>query len=160
MKDELQKGITVLMPCLNEVKTLGICIDKAKKFLESCNYDGEILIADNGSTDGSVELAKSLGVRIIHIEEKGYGSALWGGVKNAFYEYVIMGDADDSYDFLDLQGFVDKLDEGYDLVMGNRFKGGIEKGAMPFSHRYIGNPVLSALEKFFIKQTFRISIAD
>lgn len=83
-----------------------------------------------------------------------------GGVKNAFYEYVIMGDADDSYDFLDLQGFVDKLDEGYDLVMGNRFKGGIEKGAMPFSHRYIGNPVLSALEKFFIKQTFRISIAD
>lgn len=135
--------LTILMPCLNESKTLKTCIDKAKLFLITHHIDGEILIADNGSTDGSQDIAKSLGARVVDIEEKGYGAALIGGCNAALGKYVIMGDSDDSYDFLNLMPFVEKLREGYELVMGNRFKGGIEKGAMPPLHRYIGNPVLS-----------------
>lgn len=135
--------LTILMPCLNESKTLKTCIDKAKLFLITYHIDGEILIADNGSTDGSQDIAKSLGARVVDIEEKGYGAALIGGCNAALGKYVIMGDSDDSYDFLNLMPFVEKLREGYELVMGNRFKGGIEKGAMPPLHRYIGNPVLS-----------------
>lgn len=137
--------LTILMPCLNEEETIEICIKKARKFLDENQIDGEVLIADNGSTDNSVKIAESCGARIVHIEEKGYGSALRGGSKEARGKYVIMEDADDSYDFLHLMPFVEKLREGYDLVMGNRFKGGIEKGAMPFLHKYIGNPVLSTI---------------
>lgn len=135
--------LTILMPCLNESKTLKTCIDKAKLFLITHHIDGEILIADNGSTDGSQDIAKSLGARVVDVDEKGYGAALIGGCNAALGKYVIMGDSDDSYDFLNLMPFVEKLREGYELVMGNRFKGGIEKGAMPPLHRYIGNPVLS-----------------
>ena len=135
--------LTILMPCLNESRTLKICIDKAQKFLSDNNIDGEILIADNGSTDGSQDIAQSAGARVVNISKKGYGAALIGGCNAAYGKYVIMGDSDDSYDFSNLMPFIEKLREGYDLVMGNRFKGGIEKGAMPPLHRYLGNPVLS-----------------
>lgn len=141
--------LTILMPCLNEAETLEVCIQKAKTFLETSGVVGEILIADNGSTDGSVEIAEKCGARVEHVSEKGYGAALIGGCKAAKGKYVIMGDADDSYDFLNLMPFVEKLREGYDLVMGNRFKGGIAKGAMPPLHRYIGNPVLSFIGRLF-----------
>lgn len=137
--------LTILMPCLNEEETLGICIDKARTFLETHGISGEVLIADNGSTDRSVEIAREKGARVIHVDRRGYGSALIAGCNEAYGTYVIMGDSDDSYDFLNLMPFVEKLREGYDLVMGNRFKGGIAKGAMPFLHRYVGNPILSAL---------------
>jgi len=145
--------LTILMPCLNEAETIEACIRKSKIFLEKNNIDGEILISDNGSTDGSIEIAKSGGVRVVHAPEKGYGNALRYGCENAYGKYVIMGDADDSYNFLELMPFVDKLREGYDLVMGNRFKGGIAKGAMPWSHRYIGNPILSFVGRLFFKSS-------
>lgn len=148
---QLKKGLSIVMPCLNEEKTLGICIQKAFKSLNAMNLDGEVIIADNGSTDNSIAIAKNAGARVVNIDNKGYGSALRGGIAAAEYEYVVMGDADDSYDFLALNEFVSKLDEGYELVMGNRFKGGIEKGAMPFSHQYIGNPLLSGLGRLFFK---------
>lgn len=135
--------LTILMPCLNEARTLGACIKQAQSFLNNNNVDGEILIADNGSTDGSQNIARELGARVVDIPIKGYGAALIGGCNAALGKYVIMGDSDESYDFLNLMPFVEKLREGYDLVMGNRFKGGIEKGAMPPLHRYLGNPVLS-----------------
>lgn len=141
--------LTILMPCLNEAETLEVCIQKAKTFLETSGVAGEILIADNGSTDGSIEIAKRCGARVEHVSEKGYGAALIGGCKAAKGKYVIMGDADDSYDFLNLMPFVEKLREGYALVMGNRFRGGIAKGAMPPLHRYIGNPVLSFIGRLF-----------
>ncbi|MCR4754874.1 MAG: glycosyltransferase family 2 protein [Lachnospiraceae bacterium] len=143
--------LTILMPCLNEAETLEICIRKASSFLEKNNIDGEVLISDNGSTDGSPDIAKACGARVVHAAKKGYGSALITGCEEAYGKYVIMGDADDSYDFVNLMPFVEKLREGYDLVMGNRFKGGIEKGAMPWSHRYIGNPVLSFIGRWFFK---------
>ena len=143
--------LTILLPCLNESDTLGICISKARQFLESNNISGEILISDNGSTDGSVEIAEGLGARVIHASIKGYGGALQAGIKSARGKYTIMGDADDSYDFLRLENFVEKLREGCDLVMGNRFAGGIKKGAMPIVHRYLGNPVLSFIGKLFFK---------
>ncbi len=143
--------LTILMPCLNEAETLEVCIKKAKTFLETEHVNGEILIADNGSTDGSQEIAKSCGARVVDVSERGYGAALIGGCNAALGEYVIMGDADDSYDFLHLMPFLEKLREGYDLVMGNRFKGGITKGAMPPLHRYIGNPVLSFIGRLFYK---------
>lgn len=147
--------VTILMPCLNEAETLKICIDKALRFLKENNLNGEILIADNGSTDGSVEIAQKAGATVIHVEEKGYGSALRGGSEAAKGKYVIMGDADDSYDFLHLMPFIEKLREGFDLVMGDRFAGGIENGAMPWSHRYIGNPVLSFVGRLFYKSKIR-----
>ncbi len=143
--------LTILMPCLNEAETLEICIQKAKQFLSREHIDGEILIADNGSTDGSREIAESSGARVVSVTERGYGAALQGGNAAARGKYVIMGDADDSYDFLHLMPFVEKLREGYELVMGNRFAGGIEKGAMPFLHRYLGNPVLSAIGRVLYK---------
>lgn len=133
------------MPCLNEAKTLPVCIRKALTFLRESEIEGEIIVADNGSTDGSIAIAKELGARIVNVPVKGYGAALSAGIYEAEGTFVIMGDSDDSYNFLGLQPFVDKLREGYDLVMGNRFLGGISKGAMPFSHRFIGNPMLSAL---------------
>lgn len=143
------------MPCLNESETLAKCISKANDFLKSTNTNGEVLIADNGSTDGSQKIASDLGARVIPIPIKGYGSALIGGIKAAKGEYIIMGDSDDSYDFSSLSNYIDKLDQGYDLVMGNRFKGGIKKGAMPFLHRYLGNPVLSFLGRLFFSSNIR-----
>lgn len=143
--------LTILMPCLNEAETLATCIGKAQGFLERSGVAGEVLIADNGSTDGSQEIATGLGARVVHVEAKGYGNALLGGIRAARGTYVIMGDADDSYDFANLDAFVAKLRAGADLVMGNRFKGGIEPGAMPALHKYLGNPVLSAIGVLFFK---------
>lgn len=143
--------VTILMPCLNEAETLATCIRKAKLFLQKNQIDGEILISDNGSSDGSQEIALLEGARIVNAENKGYGNALIKGCNEAKGKYVIMGDADDSYDFSNLMPFVAKLREGYDLVMGNRFAGGIEKGAMPWLHKYIGNPILSFIGKSFFK---------
>lgn len=137
--------LSIVMPCLNEARTLPICIRKARRFLDESGIAGEIIVADNGSTDGSIEIAESLGARVVRIEQRGYGAALSGGIYAAHGEFVIMGDCDDSYDFLSLQPFVDKLRRGYDLVMGNRFEGGISRGAMPPMHRYFGNPLLSFL---------------
>ncbi|MBQ7981729.1 MAG: glycosyltransferase family 2 protein [Oscillospiraceae bacterium] len=135
--------LTILMPCLNEEKTISFCIDEAKRFIKESGISAEILIADNGSTDRSAEIAESMGARVVTIAEKGYGNALIGGIKAAYGKYIIMGDCDMSYDFYHLDEFVKKLREGNCLVMGNRFKGGIEKGAMPFSHKYFGVPFLS-----------------
>ena len=149
IREHGKTGLTILMPCLNEEQTIEICIKKALGFLERYKINGEVLIADNGSTDSSTEIAEKCGARVIEIQERGYGAALYGGILAAEYEYIIMGDADDSYDFSNLDQFVEKLNDGYDLVMGNRFKGGIEKGAMSFSHQYIGNPVLSGIGRLF-----------
>ncbi|MEQ9373138.1 MAG: glycosyltransferase family 2 protein [Coleofasciculus chthonoplastes F3-SA18-01] len=135
--------LSVVMPCLNEAETLETCINKVQEYFAQYDISGEVVIADNGSTDGSPAIAKQMGVRVIDVKEKGYGSALMGGIRAAQGEYIIMGDADDSYDFTNLTPFLKKLREGYDLVMGNRFKGGIKPGAMPRLHKYLGNPVLT-----------------
>ena len=137
--------LTILMPCLNEAETLAICIEKAMGYLERSGVAGEVVIADNGSTDGSQAIATALGARVVPIAAKGYGAALLGGIRAARGRYVIMGDSDDSYDFSRLDNFVVKLREGWQLVMGNRFQGGIAPGAMPKLHRYLGNPVLTAI---------------
>ena len=147
--------LTILMPCLNEAETLAVCINKARSFLTEHCISGEILIADNGSTDGSQDIAKSLGARVVDVPERGYGAALIGGCNAACGKYIIMGDADDSYDFTNLMPFVERLRAGDDLVMGNRFKGGIKKGAMPPLHRYLGNPVLSGIGRIFFKVPIR-----
>jgi hypothetical protein len=147
--------LTILMPCLNEAETLAICIKKAQGYLERSGVVGEVLIADNGSTDGSQQIATDLGARVVDIEAKGYGNALLGGIRAAHGEFVIMGDADDSYDFSQLDEFVAELRKGADLVMGNRFKGGIEPGAMPPLHKYLGNPVLSTVGVLFFKAPVR-----
>ena len=139
------KELTILMPCLNEAATLERCIAKARAFLKRTGIAGEVLVADNGSDDGSRTIAERAGARVIEVPQRGYGAALAGGIAAARGRYVIMGDADDSYDFARLEGFVDKLREGYPLVMGNRFRGAIRDGAMPWLHRYLGNPVLSFL---------------
>src|SRR5574343_2015588 len=141
--------LTIVMPCLNEAETLKVCIDKAMKYLNDNNISGEVVIGDNGSTDGSQDIARSCGARVVDIPRKGYGSALMGAILAAKGKYVIMGDSDDSYDFSNLNPYMEKLRQGYDLVMGNRFKGGIAKGAMPFLHYYLGNPVLSFIGKLF-----------
>lgn len=143
--------LTVLMPCLDEAETLEICITKAFAFMQQNGIQGEVCVADNGSTDGSLEIAERCGARVVHVKEKGYGNALRGGIISSRGKYIIMGDADDSYDFSDLMPFVNELRNGADLVMGNRFKGGIAPGAMPSLHKYIGNPVLSAIGKIFFK---------
>jgi len=148
--------LTILMPCLNEEETLAVCIRKAKTFLEENNIDGEVLISDNGSTDGSAEIAVKEGAKVVSAPVQGYGSALIKGSEEAKGKYVIMGDCDDSYDFLNLMPFLEKLREGYDLVIGNRFAGGIEKGAMPWSHRYLGNPFLS----FVGRKRFHSKVRD
>ncbi len=153
-KSEIE--LTILMPCLNEAETIACCINKAKEFLQQEQIPGEILIADNGSQDGSQQIAIDNGARVIQVPLRGYGAALMQGIKNALGRYIIMGDADDSYDFSQLTSFLAKLREGYDLVMGNRFKGKIEKGAMPFLNKYLGNPVLSLLGRVF----FRTQIGD
>jgi len=143
--------LTILMPCLNEAETLERCIVKARGFLSRSGVAGEVLIADNGSTDGSQALAEASGARVVAIKERGYGSALLGGIRAARGRYVIMGDSDDSYNFKDLEPFVEKLRQGFQLVMGNRFKGGILPGAMPPLHRYLGNPVLTAIGRLFFR---------
>lgn len=135
--------LTILMPCLNEAETLAACIDKAKGFLARTGITGEVLVSDNGSTDGSREIAEAHGARVVLAPRRGNGIALSTGIAAAKGRFVIMGDSDDSYDFSRLDGFVEALRGGADLVMGNRFRGGIEPGAMPFLHRYLGNPVLS-----------------
>jgi hypothetical protein len=145
--------LTVVMPCLNEAETVATCVRKAVKFLADHGIDGEVLVADNGSTDGSRQLAADAGARVVPIPERGYGNALMGGIIAARGEYVIMGDADDSYDFTNLMPFITELRKGYDLVMGNRFKGGIAPGAMPPLHRYLGNPVLSFIGRLFFHST-------
>jgi len=148
--------LTVVMPCLNEAETVATCVHKAVTFIADNGIDGEVVVADNGSTDGSRQLAADAGARVVPIPERGYGNALMGGIVAARGEYVIMGDADDSYDFTNLMPFVTELRKGYDLVMGNRFKGGIAPGAMPPLHRYLGNPVLSFIGRLF----FRSKIGD
>jgi glycosyltransferase involved in cell wall biosynthesis len=145
------KELTILMPCLNEAETIASCVGKALGFLKRSGIDGEVLVADNGSIDGSQEIAQTLGARVVAIGQRGYGAALIGGIDVAQGRYIIMGDADDSYDFSQLERFVEKLRGGADLVIGNRFKGGITPGAMPFLHRYLGNPVLSFLGRLFFK---------
>jgi glycosyltransferase involved in cell wall biosynthesis len=143
--------LTILMPCLDEAETLAICITKARSFLIRSGIIGEVLVADNGSTDGSQQIAQVHGARVIPVAERGYGSALLSGIAAARGRYVIMGDADDSYDFSTLDGFVERLREGYQLVMGNRFLGGIKPGAMPPLHRYLGNPVLTGIGRIFFR---------
>lgn len=147
--------LTILMPCLDEAETLATCIGKARNFLDRTGISGEIVIADNGSTDGSPEIAENLGARVVHIAQRGYGAALAGGIQAARGRYIIMGDADDSYDFSRLDAFVAQLRDGADVVMGNRFAGGIAPGAMPWLHRYIGNPVLSAVGRLFFRTPIR-----
>ena len=137
--------LTIVMPCLNEAETLETCITKARSFLERSDISGEIVVGDNGSTDGSQEIARKCGARIVHVPIRGYGAALYGAVMAARGMYCIMADADGSYDFNDLMNFVEKLRAGADLIMGNRFLGGIAPGAMPWQNRYIGNPLLTGI---------------
>jgi glycosyltransferase involved in cell wall biosynthesis len=153
---EQEIELSVVMPCLNERATLGKCIQKAREAMDRHGIHGEIIVADNGSTDGSQQIAADLGARVVRVERRGYGSALLGGIAAAQGRFILMGDADDSYDFGHLPAFVTKLREGYDLVMGNRFRGGILPGAMPPLHRYLGNPTLSGIGRLF----FRSAIHD
>jgi len=148
--------LTVVMPCLNEAETVATCVRKAMAFLAANGIAGEVVVADNGSTDGSQRLAAEAGARVVPAEDRGYGNALMGGIVAARGRYIIMGDADDSYDFSSLMPFVERLRDGADLVMGNRFKGGIAPGAMPPLHRYLGNPVLSFAGRLF----FRSPVGD
>jgi glycosyltransferase involved in cell wall biosynthesis len=141
--------LTILMPCLNEAQTLASCVSKARGFLSRSGCRGEIVVADNGSTDGSQSIAEAGGARVVAVAQRGYGSALSDGIRAARGKYVIMGDSDDSYDFSRLEAFVEKLREGFQLVMGNRFRGGILPGAMPRLHRYLGNPVLTGIGRLF-----------
>jgi glycosyltransferase involved in cell wall biosynthesis len=146
--DEIE--LSIVMPCLNEAETLKICIDKAKNYIQSNNIKAEIVIGDNGSVDGSQEIALNCGAILIRIPEKGYGRALMGAFRAARGKYIIMGDSDDSYDFRQLNPFLEKLREGFDLVVGNRFKGDIQPNAMPFINKYVGNPLLSTIARLFI----------
>lgn len=153
---ESEMELTILMPCLNEAATLRHCIDQARNFLERSGIDGEVVISDNGSTDGSQALILAAGARLVHANERGYGAALREGIQSARGKYIIMGDCDQSYDFSNLESFIHALRAGNQLVVGNRFEGGIKPGAMPPLHRYLGNPVLSGIGRLF----FRSSIGD
>ena len=154
--NEPSPELTVLMPCLNEAKTVHSCIRAARRFMEEAGVQGEVLVADNGSNDGSVQIAQEAGARVVCVAQRGYGAALLAGIAAARGRFVIMGDADESYDFSSLAGFMAKLRAGAQLVMGNRFQGGISDGAMPWLHRYLGNPVLSFVGRLF----FRTHIGD
>jgi glycosyltransferase involved in cell wall biosynthesis len=147
--------LSIVMPCLNEAKTLETCIRKAQRFLDNAGIVGEIIVADNGSIDGSQAIAQRLGVRVVEVAERGYGAALAAGITAAQGRYVIMGDSDDSYDFTALMPFVVQLHKGFDIVVGNRFTGGIQSGAMPFLHEYLGNPLLSMIGRLFFKSPCR-----
>jgi glycosyltransferase involved in cell wall biosynthesis len=147
--DAASLELTILMPCLNEAETLASCISKALAFLGKNGIRGEVLIADNGSTDGSQTIARSCGARVVDVPLRGYGAALTHGSLAARGAFIVMGDSDDSYDFSNLMPFVEKLRSGYDLVMGNRFRGGIKSGAMPWMNRWIGNPILSTIGRTF-----------
>jgi glycosyltransferase involved in cell wall biosynthesis len=149
-------AVTILMPCLNEAETLAFCVRQAVAALHDNNIAGEVVVADNGSTDGSQQIATDEGARVVDVPIRGYGAALIAGIEAARGKYILMADADASYHFEHLPRFLPKLDEGYDLVMGNRFSGSIEPGAMPPLHRYLGNPVLSAIGRIF----FRIPVRD
>ncbi len=148
--------LSIVLPCLNEAETVAVCVEKAKRWLHDAGIDGEVVVADNGSTDDSRELAEAAGARVVVVRRKGYGNALMSGIRAARGTYVIMADADDSYDLEDLGPFLAQLRNGDDLVMGNRFKGGIEPGAMPWLHRWVGNPVLSGVGRLF----FRTPVKD
>jgi glycosyltransferase involved in cell wall biosynthesis len=148
--------LSVVMPCLNEAETLEVCIRKAQRAMREANIAGEVIVADNGSGDGSIEIAERLGARVAHVKERGYGNALMGGIAAARGKFIVMGDADDSYDFGHIPRFLEELREGADLVMGNRFRGGIQKDAMPPLHRYFGNPALTRLGRLF----FRSPVGD
>lgn len=148
--------LTILIPALNEEKTIGICIKKAREFIESEKIEAEVLVANNGSEDKTEQIAKQEGARVIEVKEKGYGSALIQGSKEAKGKYVIMGDADDSYNFLELKQLLENLRNGYDFVIGNRFQGKMEKGAMKFSHQYIGTPLISWLAR----KKYKIEVGD
>lgn len=153
---EYKFELSIVMPCLNEAETVGGCVRKAVSFIERYGIDAEVVVADNGSTDGSPGLADEAGARVVHVKEKGYGSALIGGISAAEGKFIIMGDSDDSHDLENLDAFVDELREGCDMVVGNRFAGGIEPGAMTFMNKYIGNPILSGIGRIF----FRAKIKD
>ena len=148
--------VSAVMPCLNEARTLPLCIAKIKQAFAENGIAGEVVVADNGSTDGSREIAADLGARVVLERRQGYGSALLAGISQCKGRIIVMADADDSYDWSTLSHFVSKIDEGYDLVMGNRFLGGIEPDAMPPLHRYLGNPVLSAIAR----RLYKIPIGD
>ena len=141
--------LSIVLPCLNEAETLGAVIDRAHRFLLAYDVRGEVIVADNGSTDGSIQIAEAGGARIIHVEARGYGAALMGGITASNGQFIAMGDADQSSDFMGLMPFLQQLRNGSDLVMGNRFLGGIGRGAMPPLHRYLGNPVLSFAGRLF-----------
>jgi glycosyltransferase involved in cell wall biosynthesis len=147
--------VSILMPCLNEAETIGRCVDRARESIARLNIRAEILVADNGSTDGSQQIALAHGARVVTVDEPGYGAAIRGGVAASSGRYIIMGDADESYDFAEIPPILERLRVGDDLVMGNRFAGGIEKGAMPWSHRWIGNPVLSMTGRIFFASHVR-----
>jgi glycosyltransferase involved in cell wall biosynthesis len=151
MQDDDDTELSVVMPCLDESATVGACVKKALGAMEQLGIRGEVIVADNGSTDGSQRIAVEHGAKVVPIKLRGYGSALQGGIAAARGQFILMGDADESYDFTQLEGFVGKLREGYDLVMGNRFQGGILPGAMPPLHRYLGNPVLTGIGRLFFK---------
>ena len=148
--------VSYVLPCLDEAETIAICIAKAQRTIDDHNLRAEIVIADNGSTDGSQAIATSLGARVVTVPSLGYGAALQGGVAAARGRFIVMADADDSYDLSDTFRFIEKLREGFDLIIGNRFRGGIANGAMPPLHRYLGNPVLSGIGRLF----FRSGIGD
>ena len=143
--------ISIVLPCLNEHETVGTCVSKAIACLESAGLRGEVIVADNGSTDGSIEIAEAAGARVVHVQDRGYGSALKGGIQATRGTYVLMADSDDSYDLRHIPRFLEQLRNGCDLVMGNRFLGGIHDGAMPALHRYLGNPALTALGRLFFR---------
>jgi glycosyltransferase involved in cell wall biosynthesis len=148
--------VSVVIPCLNEANSIGICVEKAVTSFRAAGLRGEVVVADNGSTDGSIEIAEKMGARVVRVAARGYGSALRAGIEAARGDFIIMGDADDSYDFGDVPRFVEKWRAGYDVVMGNRFRGEIKRGAMPWHHKYIGNPVLSRVLNLF----FHAGIGD
>ena len=151
LRQEEPIELSVVMPCLNEEETLATCIGKAQRAIADANIAGEIIVADNGSTDRSIEIAAQLGARVVRVKAKGYGNALMGGIAASRGQFIVMGDADDSYDFGHIPRFVEQLRRGSDLVMGNRFRGGIQKGAMPPLHQYFGNPALTRLGRLFFR---------
>jgi Glycosyl transferase family 2 len=149
-------SVSIVMPCLNEEETVGVCVEKAVGWLNRRGIPGEVLVVDNGSTDGSIEIAERAGARVVHERRRGYGQAYLRGFAEARGEFIVMGDSDDTYDFSDLDALIEPLDHGADMVLGNRFAGGIANGAMPWAHRYIGSPIIN----FVIRLFFGTRIGD